>query len=82
LPGGLAREGGLNSYTLNKNGHAAAQYNLGLMYSSGRGVAKDEAEAVRWYAVALVAGHPLVRLLARAWHWCDNEGGASHANSA
>lgn len=29
-------------------GHAAAQLNLGLMYESGRGVARDDAEALSW----------------------------------
>ena len=29
--------------------HANAQYSLGSMYASGRGVLKDDAEAVKWY---------------------------------
>ena len=35
-----------------EQGDAAAQFNLGVMYNNGRGVLKDEAEAVRWYRLA------------------------------
>ena len=38
-------------------GHAGAQYNLGLMYANGRGVVEDDAEAVRWYRLAADQGH-------------------------
>ena len=34
---------------LAEQGDAGAQANLGLMYSEGRGVPEDDAEAVRWY---------------------------------
>lgn len=37
-------------------GNAAAMNNLANMYQSGRGVAKDEAEAFRWYLKAADAG--------------------------
>ena len=37
-------------------GDAAAQFNLGVMYDNGRGVLKDEAEAVRWYRLAAEQG--------------------------
>ena len=37
-------------------GHADAQYNLGWMYASGRGVPEDDAEAVRWYRLAADQG--------------------------
>jgi TPR repeat protein len=42
---------------LAQQGEAAAQYNLGVMYERGEGVAKDEAEAVRWYTQAAAQGH-------------------------
>jgi TPR repeat protein len=29
-------------------GHALAQYNLGLLYANGRGVAQDKAQARAW----------------------------------
>ena len=32
--------------------HALGQNNLGVMYESGRGVERDDAEAVRWYRCA------------------------------
>jgi TPR repeat protein len=38
-------------------GHADAQFNLGLMFSNGRGVAQDDAEAVRLYNLAAAQGH-------------------------
>ena len=31
---------------------AKAQYNLGVCYDNGQGVAKDEVEAVKWYRKA------------------------------
>ena len=34
-------------------GYAAAMCNLGMMYVNGRGVPKDEAEAVLWFHKAL-----------------------------
>ncbi len=38
-------------------GHAKAQYNLGVMYDDGEGVAQDYAEAVKWYRLAAEQGH-------------------------
>ena len=35
---------------------AVAQYNLGLMYANGRGVPKDDAEAVKWLRKAAEKG--------------------------
>ena len=32
-----------------EQGHTEAQFNLGVCYASGRGVTKNEAEAVKWY---------------------------------
>ena len=39
-----------------KRGNSDAQYNLGLMYDKGEGVAKDYKEAVRWYTLAAKQG--------------------------
>ncbi len=39
-----------------EQGHAAAQYALGLAYDFGEGVAKDTREAVRWYRQAAEQG--------------------------
>ena len=41
---------------LAEQGLAAAQYNLGFMYAFGRGVPKNDAEAVKWYRKAADQG--------------------------
>ena len=38
-------------------GHATAQYNLGVRYGSGEGVPQDDIEAVIWYRLAAAQGH-------------------------
>ena len=38
-------------------GDARAQYNLGLVYTDGQGVAQDYAEAANWYRLAAGQGH-------------------------
>ena len=40
-----------------EQGDAAAQYNLGLRYIDGRGVAKDAAEAAKWFRKAADQGN-------------------------
>ena len=32
-----------------EQGHASAQFNLGVMYDGGQGVLQDYAAAVKWY---------------------------------
>lgn len=39
-------------------GHAAAQFTLGSMHSSGQGVAESKAEAKRWFEQAAAQNHP------------------------
>ena len=39
-----------------ESGNAAAQYNLGVSYEEGEGVAKDDKEAVKWYRLAAGQG--------------------------
>ena len=41
---------------LNKE-YADAQYNLGIMYAEGKGIAKDEAQAVAWFRKAAEQGY-------------------------
>ena len=53
-----------------EKGDAEAQFNLGNMYADGRGVLKDEAEAVRWYHQAAEQGHA----------WAQYSLGASYTN--
>ena len=44
-----------------RNGEAWAQNNLGVMFESGRGVAKSDAEAVRWFRLAAEQGHAMAQ---------------------
>jgi TPR repeat protein len=37
-------------------GDAAAQFNLGVKFENGQGVAQDKAEAIRWYRLAAAQG--------------------------
>ncbi len=43
-------------HPLAEQGNAKAQYNLGIMYSEGKGVPQDYAEAVKWYRKAAEQG--------------------------
>ena len=49
-------ESPLGTRALAEAGVADAQYNLGVMYATGRGVTQDYAEAVRWYRLAAGQG--------------------------
>ena len=44
-----------------ENGDVYAQYNLGVMYAEGRGVAQNEVEAAKWYHMAAKQKHPLAQ---------------------
>ena len=46
-------------------GHADAQYSLGVSYETGKGVAEDNAEAVKWYQRAAEQGllRPNIKLV-------------------
>lgn len=44
-----------------EQGHAEAQYSLGVCYYSGQGVAKDYKQAVYWYGKAAEQGHMLAQ---------------------
>ena len=39
-----------------EQGHAGAQFNLGIMYGNGRGVPQDYAEAGKWFGLAAEQG--------------------------
>lgn len=47
---------------LAKQGQAAAQYQLGLLYANGQGVPKDDAQARQWYEKAANQGHALAQV--------------------
>jgi TPR repeat protein len=38
-------------------GNTSAQYNLGVIYANGRGVARNDVEAVKWYSKAAEKGN-------------------------
>jgi TPR repeat protein len=40
-----------------ENGHAMAQSNLGLMYTTGDGIARDEGQARHWFGRAAAQGY-------------------------
>ena len=40
-----------------QEGHAGSQYDLGVCYEKGNGVARDRIEAVKWYRKAAEQGH-------------------------
>ena len=40
-----------------EEGDAAAQFTLGVIYSTGRGVPRDDAEALRWFRLAAAQGN-------------------------
>ena len=42
---------------LAKKGLAQAQYNLGVMYGNGKGVAKDYSKAIKWWNLAADQGN-------------------------
>lgn len=48
-------------HPLAQDGDAQAQFNLGLLYHSGMGVARDEAEAVRLYTASAEKGFPMAQ---------------------
>jgi len=43
---------------LAEQGHAAAQFNVAVLYEKGLGTAVDHAEAARWYLKAAAQGDP------------------------
>lgn len=50
-----------------EQGNAEAQYNLGICYHEGEGVAKDVFEAVKWFRKAAEQGYPTAQ---SALGWC------------
>ena len=40
-----------------EQGDAKAQYNLGVIYANGKGVPKNDSEAIKWYRKAAEQGH-------------------------
>ena len=46
---------------LAEQGNAIAQHNLGVMYGSGKGIAQDHTEEVKWYMLAAEQGHTIAQ---------------------
>ena len=44
---------------LANTGEAPAQYNLAMMYATGRGISRDYPEALRWLKLAAAQGNPV-----------------------
>ena len=44
-------------YAAAEQGDADAQYNLGVCYDDGKGVAKNKQEAAKWYRMAAANGN-------------------------
>ena len=53
-------------------GYAGAQFNLGFMYANGRGVAKDEVEAVKWLRKAADQGNANAQSNLGNMYWVGN----------
>ncbi len=49
-----------------EQGYAPAQFNLGVMYAQGQGVARDQAQTVAWYRKAGASSDPEVKSRAQA----------------
>jgi TPR repeat protein len=48
-------------WTLAQEGHAGAQFNLGVLYATGLAVPQDFGQAARWYRLAAEHGHALAQ---------------------
>ena len=52
-----------------EKGEASAQYYLGNMYADGKGVAKDEVEAVKWFRKAADQGDATPQVILGVMYW-------------
>jgi len=50
-----------------EQGDPAAQFNLGVLYETGQGVAQNFAEAVKWYHEAAEQGEPQAQFQSRCF---------------
>ena len=73
-------------WALARNGDAKSQASLGFMYYTGKGVRRDDQQALLWFSRAADAGQPTAQFflglqyfygrgvrrdLAKAYSWCD-----------
>jgi hypothetical protein len=54
---------------LAKQGNAAAQYNLGLMYDMGKGVPQDYKAAIKWYTLSAEQGNAFAQYSLGLMYW-------------
>lgn len=66
---------------LAEQGHIEAQFNLGVMYFQGDGVAKDDAAATNWFRKAAEQGHATAQTIL-AWRYEASEGVAQDYKQA
>ena len=52
-----------------EQGHAAAQFQLGNVYSEGIGVTEDDVEAFKWYRLSAEQGHVVAQLQLGSMHY-------------
>ena len=55
-----------------EQGYAEAQFNLGLMYADGLGVAKDYAEAIKWLKLAAEQKFEAAQFQLETMHFNEN----------
>jgi len=60
-----------------EQGYESAQFNLGLMYSQGRGVTKDQVEAVKWLRKAAPRNYEAQRVLVDLYREAAERGDAT-----
>lgn len=63
LPAAMASEAVARLIARSENGDSYSQMLLGKCYAEGNGVARDEAEAIRWYRLAAAAGEGRANLM-------------------
>ena len=51
--------------TLAQEGDHRAQYNMGTLYSNGKGVPQNEAEAIKWFQMAADQGNKFAKMSLR-----------------
>ena len=64
-----------------EQGDGEAQFELGWMYDNGKGVPKNDAEAVKWYRKAGENGHPIAQLSLGLMYGVGREVPQNHVQS-
>ena len=56
-----------------KQGSAAAQFNLGMIYQKGEGVLRDDTEAIYWYQLAAELGNSTAQFNLAAMYYNNDQ---------